>query len=166
MCQVLRAEMYLRTVFPDIWPALEAAKAQRTNSSAGKRSSEGTSSWLQKSRKRVRDREYPAIVDVERLFCRVLSSNPRVLAENTGLIVFGGSENGGLKKSLLRAWALVEKGTEGSALGWIFGLSLEGEDDSRGILVSFEEELRITAEVLVRDRIGATRVVSHSRRLT
>ena len=40
-CQALRAEMYLHTIFPDSKPALEAAKAERTNLLAGKRSSGG-----------------------------------------------------------------------------------------------------------------------------
>lgn len=102
MCQALRAEMYLHTVSPDIRPAFEAAKAQRTNSLAGKRSSGGTSSRLQKSRKRVRAKEYPAIVEAERLFRRDLSSKLRVLAEKEGLTASGRSEGGGLKSSSLR----------------------------------------------------------------
>jgi hypothetical protein len=124
MCQALRAEMYLHTVFPDIWPALEAAKAQRTNSLAGKRSSEGMFSWLQKLRKRVRAKEYPAIVEAERLFWRVLSNKLSVLAENEGPMGLGGSKKGRLKRSSLRAWALVKRGLEGNILGCFFGLLL------------------------------------------
>ncbi len=57
ICQALRAEMYLHTVFPESKPALEAAKAERTNSLAGKRSSGGMFSRLQNSRKRERASE-------------------------------------------------------------------------------------------------------------
>jgi hypothetical protein len=104
---LMRAEMYLHIVFPDIWPAFEAAKAQRTNSLAGKWSSDGTPSRLQKLRKRERAKEYPAIVEAERLFQRVLSSKLRVLVEKKGVMGLGGSECGGLKSSSLQIRVLV-----------------------------------------------------------
>jgi len=130
MCQVLRADMCFQTVFPEIWPALEVAKAQRTNSSAGKQSSRGTFSCLQKLRKQVNDEEYPVIVEVERLFCKALSSELRVLVENKELCVVREGEFGGLKKSFLRVWVLVEENLRGGDLGCFLELSFAGVDSS------------------------------------
>ena len=100
-------------MLPEIRPALEAAKAQRTNSSAGKRRLEGTFSRLQKLRKRDKDKEYPAIVALERLLQRVLSSEIRVLVEKEVVEELEGSGKGGLKRSSLRdchlIWELREK---------------------------------------------------------
>jgi hypothetical protein len=128
MCQALRAEMYLQTVFPDIWPAFEAAKAQRMNSLAGKRSSEGIPSRLQKLRKRVRAKEYPEIVEAERLFWRVSFNKLRVLVEKRLFIGLGGSEDGDLKNSSVRVWDFVGKDLKEGDFGGFFGMMLSVGD--------------------------------------
>ena len=64
------------------------------------------------------------IVDAERLFCRALSSELRVLVENKVLLVLKGSKLRVLKKSFLRVWLLAEEGSKESVLGCFFELSI------------------------------------------
>jgi len=156
MCQALRAEIYLHIVFPDNSPALEAVKAERTNSLAGKHSSGGIFSCLQKSRKRESAREYPAIVAADRLFRMDLSSRVRVLVDSKGLAGRIRVDGGRLKKKSLRARVLEGKGL--SLIVGAFGCfitmllrvvigSLHTQEESEvGVL-------RTAAEVYVRERI-------------
>jgi hypothetical protein len=87
-------------------------------------------SRLQKLRKRVRAKEYPEMVEAERLFWRDLSSKLRVLADKERLMGIRGRGEGGLKRRFLRAWALVGKGLKGRVLECFSGLLLAEDKGS------------------------------------